>query len=89
MPKLHIDDAIEHLVGYLREEITKPPQRTQLVSESKYDCDLWLPIVVRKFWEDRDPTSFTNANRQQLEAYFRPFYDAAWELCRLKHGQRI
>ena len=27
MPTLHIDDAIEHLVGYLRDEITKPPLR--------------------------------------------------------------
>src|SRR5580704_8804686 len=86
MPSLHIDDAIEHLVGYLREEITKPPQRTQLVSESKYDCDLWLPIVVRNFWYARREPAFTSGNQpnpQQQEAYYRPFYDAVWELCRI------
>jgi hypothetical protein len=54
MPTLHIDDATEHLVGYLRDEITKPPPRMPM-AESKYGCDLWLPIVVRNFWHDRDP----------------------------------
>jgi hypothetical protein len=81
MPTLHIDDATEHLVGYLRDEITKPPPRMPL-PESKYGCDLWLPIVVRNFWHDRDP-AFSTGNRQQQEAYYRPFYDAAWELCRI------
>jgi hypothetical protein len=82
MPTLHIDDAIEHLVGYLREEITKPPPRMPVVPENKHDCDLWLPIVVGRFWHARDP-AFTGENRQQQEAYYRPFYDAAWELCRI------
>jgi hypothetical protein len=81
MPTLHIDDAIEHLVGYLRDEITKPPPRWAVAVESKYDCDLWLPIVVRHFWHARNPAF--NAQPQQQEAYYRPFYDAAWELCRV------
>jgi hypothetical protein len=46
-----------------------------------YDCDLWLPIVVRNFWQDRDPAF--SGNPQQQEAYYRPFYDAVWELCRV------
>jgi hypothetical protein len=80
---LHIDDAIEHLVGYLRDEITKPQPRTPVTApENKYGCDLWLPIVVRNFWHRRDPT-FTPGNRFHQEAYYRPFYDAAWELCRI------
>jgi hypothetical protein len=45
MPTLHIDDAIEHLVRYLRDEITKPPPRMP-VSDNKYGCDLWVPIAV-------------------------------------------
>ena len=82
MPTLHIDDAIEHLIGYLRDEINKPPQRISVVPESKYGCDLWLPIVVRNFWHTRDP-AFSSVNRQQEEAHYRPFYDGAWELCRI------
>jgi hypothetical protein len=80
---LHIDDAIEHLVRYLRDEITKPLPRTPFnAPENKYGCDLWLPIAVRNFWHPRDPT-FTPGNRFQQEAYYRPFYDAAWQLCRI------
>jgi hypothetical protein len=85
MPMLHIDDAIEHLVGYLREEITKPPPRTSLIAEvNKWRCDLWLPIVVPNFWRPRGHPTFTADPRQQQDAaYYRPFYDAAWELCRI------
>jgi hypothetical protein len=84
MPMLHIDDAIEHLVGYLRDEINKPPPRPHLVPERKYDCDLWLPIVVRSFWHARREPAFTSGgNPRQQETYYRPFYDAAWELCRV------
>jgi hypothetical protein len=86
LPTLHIDDAIEHLVGYLREEIAKPPQRTSLIAvENKWRCDLWLPIVVAKFWQCRGHPTFTAEPRQQQdgEPYYRPFYDAAWELCRI------
>jgi hypothetical protein len=64
MPTLHIDDARERLVSYLREEITTPPPRWPVVTESKYGCDLWLRIVVRNFWHVRDP-AFTSDNRQQ------------------------
>ena len=83
MPTLHIDDAIEHLVEYLREEITKPPP-TLPIADNKYGCDLWLPVVVGNFWHSRDPTFPRETTRQpQDPAYFRPFYDAAWELCRI------
>jgi len=84
---LHIDDAIEHLVGYLRDEITRPPPRMP-VADDKYGCDLWLPVVIPNFRNDRDPAF----SRPQQEAYCRPFYDAAWELCRigvLRPGQAV
>jgi hypothetical protein len=84
MPTLHIDDAIEHLVGYLRDEITNPPPRLPVISESRYGCDLWLPIVVANFWRSRGHPTFTADPRQpQDAAYYHPFYDAAWELCRI------
>jgi hypothetical protein len=85
MPTLHIDDAIEHLVGYLREEITKPPERTPLiVAEHRSGYDLWLPIAVANFWRARGHPTFTADPRQRQDAAcYRPFYDAAWELCRI------
>jgi hypothetical protein len=84
MPTLHIDDAIEHLVGYLRDEITNPPPRLPVISDSRYGCDLWLPIVVANFWRSRGHPTFTADPRQpQGAAYYHPFYDAAWELCRI------
>ena len=85
MPTLHIDDAIEHLVGYLRDEITKPPPRASLIAvENKWHCDLWLPIAVANFWQPRGhPTSTAEPRQQQETAYYQSFYDAAWELCRI------
>jgi hypothetical protein len=84
MPTLHIDDAIEHLVGHLRDGITEPTPAP--VITDKRGCDLWLPIVVAKFWQSRGHPTFTAYPREQQDAdigYFRPFYDAAWELCRI------
>ena len=89
-PMLRIDDAIEHLVGYLRDEIAKPPPRMPVV-DNKNGCNLWLPIVIPNFPNARDP-AFTSGNRQQQETYYRAFYDAAWELCRigvLRPGQAV
>jgi hypothetical protein len=83
MPTLHIDDAIEHLVGYLRDEITKPPSRMP-VSDDKFGCDLWVPIVVANFWQSRGhPTVSADPRQPQDAAYYRPFYDAVWQLCRI------
>src|SRR5437773_3958730 len=56
MPTLHIDDAIEHLVGYLREEITKPPPRMPVVL-ARF-AQWWptiganLPIKQTPAWSD-------------------------------------
>jgi hypothetical protein len=74
MPTLHIDDAIEYLVGYLRDGITTPPQPPY---------DVLLPNVVANFWQPRDPSFGTETQQHHQEAYYRPFYDAAWELCRI------
>jgi len=76
MPTLHIDDAIEHLVGHLRDGITEPTPAP--VITDKRGCDLWLPIVVAKFWQSRGHPTFTAYPREQQDAdigYFRPFYD--------------
>jgi len=76
MPTLHIDDATEHLVGHLRDGITEPTPAP--VITDKRGCDLWLPIVVAKFWQSRGHPTFTAYPREQQDAdigYFRPFYD--------------
>src|SRR6266851_8407933 len=83
MPTLHIDDAIDHLVQFLAHEIVTAPKRQFTpASESKYGCDLWLSHVVRAFWRSRDD-GFPAQGREQLVPYYQPFYDAAWELCRI------
>jgi hypothetical protein len=82
MSILHVDDAIGHLVDYLHTELTKPPARMGTVLETKYDCDLWIPLFVRNFWHTRDTHLVIEATAQ-YELYYLPFYDAAWELCRI------
>jgi hypothetical protein len=83
IPTLHIDDATEHLVGYLRDEITKPPPHMPIF-DNKYGCDLWVPIVVANFWQSRGhPTVSADPRQPQNASYYRPFYDAVWQLCRI------
>jgi hypothetical protein len=81
MPMLHVDDAIEHLIAYLLAEITKPPSRLGTFN-TKYECDLWIPEFVRNFWHSRDQTLVIEQSLQH-KPYYTPFYDAAWELCRI------
>jgi hypothetical protein len=81
MPTLHIDDAIEHLITYLLAEITKPPPRWGSF-DTKYECDLWIPEFVRNFWHSRDQSLVIEQSIQH-KPYYMPFYDAAWELCRI------
>jgi hypothetical protein len=83
MPLLHVDDAIDHLVQFLAREIIDTPRRVFTpTSETKYGCDLWIPNIVRAFWRSRD-SAYDTLNRDQLRQYYQPFYDAAWELCRI------
>jgi hypothetical protein len=82
MPTLHIDDAREHLVEYLRDVIAPPPPRTTIIAGgTKYGHDLWLPSVVLSFWQSRGHPNVTAD--PHVAAYYHPFYDAAWELCRI------
>ncbi len=83
MPLLHVDDAIDYLVQFLAREIRDIPRRVFTpTSETKYGCDLWIPNIVRGFWRARQ-SSFDTLNHEQLKPYYQPFYDAAWELCRI------
>jgi hypothetical protein len=44
---------------------------------STYGNDIWISGVVRSYWTSRmDPNTLT-------PEYFLPFYDTAWELCRI------
>jgi hypothetical protein len=85
MPTLHIDDAREHLVEYLHDVIAPPPPRTTIIAEgTKYGHDLWLPSVIPSFWQSRGhPSVIADSRQRHVAAYYRPFYDAAWELCRI------
>jgi len=85
MPTLHIDDAIEYLVGYLRDRIAQSPRTPLIAGGAEYGCDLWLPIAVATFWQSRGhPIDAADPRQRPHDAtYYRPFYDAAWGLCRI------
>ena len=78
MPTLHGDDAIEHLVGYLRGEITRPPPLTPLIvtqisTTAICGCRLSLPIFGNLGTEPsrRNPTTEAGRRRRLLPAVLR------------------
>ncbi len=80
MPDLRVDDAIDHLVGIFA---NVPEATGSLVPHDQrpYGSDVWIPHVVSGYWQRR------GVNVHELsygaEPYYRPFYDGAWELCRI------
>jgi hypothetical protein len=46
-------------------------------------ADIWMPDLAWKFWQPRiDMREYTDSSRLE-HAHLIPFYDAAWELCRI------
>jgi hypothetical protein len=81
MTKMRFDEAFDILVeaGIRLSEIlaAKTGYAASSVRNSTYGNDIWIPAVVQSHWAGR-------ADRRDLtrEDYL-PFYDAAWELCRI------
>ena len=78
---MHTDDAYGHLVQHLLTlpEPTDPKVRQH--RQSNHQCDVWIPSVVVGYWQSRDPAR-PNIN-ELAEDKILPFYDAAWNLCRI------
>jgi hypothetical protein len=75
---MHSDDAFGFLAARLRELMTLERRVRRL---NNYDCDLWLPQAILSYWtlHGRRGSDINEIPNEDVE----PFYDAAWELCRI------
>jgi hypothetical protein len=79
---MHFDEAFDILVEYctgvgpdLAAAVTGP--RAMSARVNTYGNDIWIPEIVRNYRASR------RVQGDLTEAYYLPFYDAAWELCRI------
>jgi hypothetical protein len=69
---MHFDDALEVLIKYLAALPEKTPK--------DHGGDLWIPHVVQGYWQlQSEPVGGDDLE----DRHYQPFYDAAWELCRI------
>jgi hypothetical protein len=85
---MQFDDAYEVLIKYL---VAAPESKGQVARKRQgqnqaanqgqaHGGDLWIPHVVQGYWQSQpEPVAFDDLTDQ----HFQPFYDAAWELCRI------
>jgi hypothetical protein len=79
---MHFDEAFEFLIQYLV-SVLESGGRADQNWGSQRDHDLWISDLVWKYWFPRiDRQRYLTAGDLEPERYV-PFYDAAWELCRL------
>src|SRR5260370_16568533 len=76
---IHLDDAIDHLARHLAD--IPVPRGQRVPPHQRADgCDISVRDVTSDYWRPRGVALSMEAAH---ERYFRPFYDAAWELCRI------
>jgi hypothetical protein len=75
------EDAFEFLVTYLAQIPNTIGQRSQ-PEQRPYGGEVWLPTIAAKFWASRNVV-VGDLSHSDAEPYVVPFYDAAWELCRI------
>jgi len=78
---MRFDEAFDILVGHCAAVSPALASARSSVGGSArvgtYGNDVWITAVVRTYWTSRmDPNTLT-------EQHYLPFYDAAWELCRI------
>jgi hypothetical protein len=77
---VHTDEAFEFLVERLA---VIPEHKGRFASNARsgtYGCDISIPQIAVAYWQPRDST-FDPSNLQEEQC--QPFYDAAWDLCRI------
>jgi hypothetical protein len=76
---MHFDDAYDVLVKYLA-EMPDSDANARVGQNQGHGGDLWIPYVVQGYWRSLpEPV----ASEELEDGHFQPFYDAAWELCRI------
>jgi hypothetical protein len=77
---MHFDDAFDVLIKYLAAALESTGQNARAGQGQGHGGDLWIPHVVQGYWQSRSE----HVPSENLEDHhFQPFYDAAWELCRI------
>jgi hypothetical protein len=77
---MHFDEAFEFLVERLAAVPEAQGRVAQIARNGTYGCDLWIPQTVQSYWQTRI-AGFSYGDLE--DKHFGPFYDAAWELCRI------
>jgi hypothetical protein len=77
---MHFDDALDVLIKYLAAVPESKGQVARAGQGQSHGGDLWIPHVVQGYWQSR-PDQVASEDLQ--DQHFQPFYDAAWELCRI------
>src|SRR6516162_7227105 len=80
--QMHTDDAYDHLVKALTKVLEVRAGHPVPHNQRPYGCDIWIPNVAWEYWRTRVAANVTDVAALPDE-HFRPFYDAAWELCRV------
>ena len=76
---MHLEDAFDFLVERLA-ALLATGGGGAIARSGTYGGDIWIPMVVAAYWQPR--IARFNVGELQDE-HFQPFYDAAWELCRI------
>ena len=79
---LEMDDAIDFLARHLATKV----QPSALTASPQIPCSRQYDVEIRHlaeaFWKARGQSLSGMANREG-ERFYRPFFDAAWYLCRI------
>jgi hypothetical protein len=78
---MHAEDAFDFIV----EQLAGLNVATDMQGNRAgvHHADIWMPDLAWKFWQPRiDMREYTDSSRLE-HAHLIPFYDAAWELCRI------
>jgi hypothetical protein len=80
--QIRFDEAFGALVDYCAQMAPALMNWTGHMAGSAriatYGNDIWVPAIAQQFWRSRLPPG-----NDPTDQHYIPFYDAAWELCRI------
>jgi hypothetical protein len=78
--EMQFDDALDVLIKYLAAVPESKGKTARKGQGQGHAGDLWIPHVVQGYWQSLPKQV---ASEDLEDRHFQPFYDAAWELCRI------